>query len=642
MADLLYTIGADASNFNTNVKGLAATAQDASAGVTGALDQAGQSVNNLGNQAQSASMRFITMRSGLSALRDGTLAFAVGGQRADMMFMAMGHHITSLVNETGSLKGAFASMAGSLIGPGGVILGLTIAYEIFEKFGKKEKEAYDATKAFDSAMQAHDSVIQNMGDEYKTAVSNVSELTENVKLAKEGFISKSEVVKEYNDTLGKTMGAVTSLDEVEKKLVSGAPDYIKMMLLKAAAQSALKEASDKALEAAKIQMEDQANFKPNAFTQFAIGGGTMAPGAVPSMGQPLTESEKEAKIAQIAEENRAKKKALMIKDQNDLLKIFNDFQDQAAKIAGDHKWSFVNPGGDTKQDNTAYQRLIKQAADLKLKLSDAILANDKPTVIDALNVKLVETEQKITDIKAKIETISTMGGRLGIEEINASSPMQSDKKGHLGLPGQDEKIQFGTKEDIQGMTEWNKKVIENIALMQKSRVLTAEYKKDLKEEDSELRKLSHTIGEGLGRALESALNGTQNFFNAMGQFLTKLVEQLIAAIAEALILATILSIFSGGTISVMGELSNVSSFGGMASMGAGLIPHHASGGIFTTPHMGVFGEAGPEAIVTPKHLQEFAGINGGNGSVKMEPFLIGSDMWFKQTNRTNKTIGRTS
>src|SRR6185503_7780402 len=131
-----------------------------------------------------------------------------------------GHHINSLVNETGSFGGAMKAMGSALMGPGGIILGLTAAFELFQHFSKGENDAYDATQHFTDALDAQHNIVRDLDGSYGEAVKNVYELTENVKLAKEGFVSKNEVIKEYNDTLGKTMVAVKTLDEVERKLVS--------------------------------------------------------------------------------------------------------------------------------------------------------------------------------------------------------------------------------------------------------------------------------------------------------------------------------------------------------------------------------------------------------------------------------------
>ena len=84
---------------------------------------------------------------------------------------------------------------------------------------------------------------------YQKAITDVNSLTLNIKLAKEGFLDKTVVLKEYNDTLGKSLGHVKSLDEAEDNLVKKGPAYIQMTLLKAAANLALDKAAKATLDA---------------------------------------------------------------------------------------------------------------------------------------------------------------------------------------------------------------------------------------------------------------------------------------------------------------------------------------------------------------------------------------------------------
>ena len=73
----------------------------------------------------------------------------------------------------------------------------------------------------------------------------------NIELAKQGFLKKKDVVDQFNQSIGKTVGEVKSLEEAEKSLAKNAEAYIQMTLYKAAANLALQEAAQKALDIAK-------------------------------------------------------------------------------------------------------------------------------------------------------------------------------------------------------------------------------------------------------------------------------------------------------------------------------------------------------------------------------------------------------
>lgn len=106
-----------------------------------------------------------------------------------------------------------------------------------------------STKLSKSATEAKTLGQAFASTEYTSAVKNVSELAINIDLAQQGLLRKDDVLKQYNDTIGKTTGQVSSLDEAEKALVKNGPAFIQMQLLKAAAQLALDEAAKKAFEA---------------------------------------------------------------------------------------------------------------------------------------------------------------------------------------------------------------------------------------------------------------------------------------------------------------------------------------------------------------------------------------------------------
>ena len=95
------------------------------------------------------------------------------------------------------------------------------------------------------------------GSDYSTAIKTINELSINIDLAKQGFLNKNEVLKQYNETIGQTTGQVTSLDEAELALIKNGDAYIKMSLYKAAAQIALGEAAKKAVEAEQARLDQE-------------------------------------------------------------------------------------------------------------------------------------------------------------------------------------------------------------------------------------------------------------------------------------------------------------------------------------------------------------------------------------------------
>jgi hypothetical protein len=114
--------------------------------------------------------------------------------------------------------------------------------EYLDSLNLFEVEASDAEKAAEKMGSAINS------PDYAAAVKNVSELKLNIELAKDGFLAKDKVLHQYNESIGKTTGQVKSLAEAETALQKNADAYIKMTLLKAAAQLALEDAAKSAFE----------------------------------------------------------------------------------------------------------------------------------------------------------------------------------------------------------------------------------------------------------------------------------------------------------------------------------------------------------------------------------------------------------
>lgn len=96
--------------------------------------------------------------------------------------------------------------------------------------------------------------------EYQKAAESVDTLKEHVRLSKEGFIEQDKVVKEYNDTIGKTVGQEKDLAGVEATLIAQGDNYIKFTLYKAAATIALQKAAEAAYKAEQIRQKQASEF----------------------------------------------------------------------------------------------------------------------------------------------------------------------------------------------------------------------------------------------------------------------------------------------------------------------------------------------------------------------------------------------
>lgn len=93
------------------------------------------------------------------------------------------------------------------------------------------------------------------------AADDVDILKIRFQLAKDGLLDKDEVLKQYNETLGKTLGVTKDFNEAEETLIKNADTYIKIVGLKAQAQALANlkiQESEKKLKA-ELNTEDNRN-----------------------------------------------------------------------------------------------------------------------------------------------------------------------------------------------------------------------------------------------------------------------------------------------------------------------------------------------------------------------------------------------
>jgi hypothetical protein len=90
----------------------------------------------------------------------------------------------------------------------------------------------------------------------KGAIETVTKMKNTFDLAKDGVISKEDALKEYNDTIGKTIGEAKTLEEAEEKFTKSADAYVKSAMLRAQAQEIIKIAAEEASQALIDQEED--------------------------------------------------------------------------------------------------------------------------------------------------------------------------------------------------------------------------------------------------------------------------------------------------------------------------------------------------------------------------------------------------
>jgi hypothetical protein len=286
-------------------------------------------------------------------------------QDAPFGFLGIANNLNPLLEgfqrlraETGSAGGALKALGGSLMGAGGVGLAISVVSSLLVVFGDKlfgaGKSAEQQTSRIDQLKKSlndlkavtSSEILGSATGEFSKAVSVIETLRQNVDLAKKGFIDKKDVVNQYNKELGDTIGKVQTLDEVEKTIASKGNAYLQFTLLKAAAQEALKKASEAALQAAENEAK-ATDISSGAITKAAQKGLKDLPGVA---GATALDKFNKATQKSVSEINKTVVQANQQKDK--FINIFKDFQTRAAEIAKNNKFKFdvdIIPGTAEKQ-----------------------------------------------------------------------------------------------------------------------------------------------------------------------------------------------------------------------------------------------------------------------------------------------------
>lgn len=261
------------------------------------INEAKSSINGLTKQLNANSAAQNT-NSRATANGSSTLTqFSRIAQDAPFGIIGIGNNLTAtaesfgyLAQSSGGAGNALKAVGASLLGPGGILLaislvttGLTVmaqkgitVSDVFDKLAGDFNEYGEAFKKANLAAYNDEGVIK--------AVQDVNQLIEEVKLAKNGFLDKEKVVKHYNETMGKTAGIVSNLDGVEQQLVKNGDAFIKMQLYKATATLAQAEAAKEMLNQEKISKQSSKEhtgvleYMKGALTGVASGQGLMSTG----------------------------------------------------------------------------------------------------------------------------------------------------------------------------------------------------------------------------------------------------------------------------------------------------------------------------------------------------------------------------
>jgi hypothetical protein len=491
----------------------------------------------------------------------------------------------------GGTKKALQSMAAGLTGPAGIGIALAVVSSLIVAFGDDIGLFIDKATGGSASLRE----FANSFTGAKTAFSDAYIQIENVNSAFEKFrngtLSKKDALDEYNNSLGKVYGTTKDIAEAEKLFIDNQDNYVKAALYRAAAQIALKKASEEAFKQLLAQNAPQNANKGSLFMGEGLGAFALSK---LTGGPAITATDI---IGSQAIAKKAKEQEGVFKS---IFKVFQDLANEQDKLAT-HSKTFG-------QELDKSDPLKEFSANLKYELQRTLNDMEKyRKAFEKLDLKPILTiynpEQDKIDEKRKQY----------FDKKNKELLDETKKSGHLG--------DFLEKDA--------RKKAENYAIEDKKlKELTDSYEKFA-------NMLANNVTNGLMSAFDAMAAG-ESPLEAIGQMFINIAKNIAAAVLQATIFEAILTAFP--------ELKAIFAASGVlqsAFSGTKL----ASGGITNGASIAMIGEAGPEAVMPLSKLSSFlntsfnaGAMSSGSSTINGGQFILKGNDLVLALNRSNTSL----
>ena len=479
-----------------------------------------------------------------------------------------------LAKTEGGTKKALQAMAAGLTGPAGIGIALAVVSSLVVAFGDDIGVFIDKATGGSASLRE----FSNSFTGAKTAFSDAYIQIENVNTAFEKFnngtTSKKDALDEYNNSLGKVYGTTKDIAEAERLFIENKDNYVKAALFRAAAQIALKKASEEAFKQLEAQAAPENANKVDLFMGESLGAFALS---------KLTGGPAISATDIIGSEAIAKK----AKSQEQVFKtIFNQFNQLALEQdkAAVHSKDFGKELDKTVKATKLIDSLKQYSAALKYELSQQLMDYEKyKKEFKKIDTSYIPFEYKNAPVKEseftkkfRQENADPFKNSIGRSLTPKATAFNKDLKQQSDV--------------VDGLS----KSYENFANM-----------------------LSNNVTNGLMNVFDAMEQGT-NPMQAVGEMFRNIALSIASAVIQATIFSALLNAFP--------ELKVIFRASGALQSAFGYSGPRAAGGITNGPSMALIGEAGPEAVLPLSKLSGMlnttfnagamsgGGGMGGNGS----------------------------
>ena len=178
-----------------------------------------------------------------------------------------------LQKEAGGSGAALKVMAEGLMGPAGIGVALAAVSFIFLKYGKEISEFFSNLSNDNKALNEYISSIHESEKAYVGAYEQVYKLSKGFEDYHNSLISKKDILKIYNSTLGETYGKTNSVAEAERVWAANSENFVKAATLRAAGMLEIDKAARASAKAFENQLKPAEEFT-SIWEKLDLGGGT--------------------------------------------------------------------------------------------------------------------------------------------------------------------------------------------------------------------------------------------------------------------------------------------------------------------------------------------------------------------------------
>jgi hypothetical protein len=519
----------------------------------------------------------------------------------------------------GGTKRAFQAMAAGLTGPAGVGIALAVVSSLMVAFGKDISIFIDKATGGSATLREFANAFTAAKDAFSGAYVQIENVNSAFEKFKNGTLSKKDALEEYNNSLGKVYGTTKDIAEAERLFIENKDNYVKSALYRAAAQIALKKASEEAFKQLEAQTAPENANKADLFIGESLGAFALS---------KLTKGPAISVSDIIGSEAIAKK----AKTQE---QVFKSIFEQFNKLAQQQDKAAVHSKNFGKELDTTLKSVAKHSKEITKQIDDSTTTTDKTKSKSKRNVAIDSLKEYSAALKYELSQ--------QLMDIQKYQKLFKDKGFDNGLI-----LTYGDKGEAadrkRRMTEETKRVTgKDNSLGEFLNKDAADRMKGFKMESDRVDALAQSYENFANLLSNDVTNGLMSVFQALeqgespleaiGQMFLNIAKSIAAAIIQATIFQAILTAFPElrAIFAASGALQ--SAFGGRKL---------AAGGVTNGASIAMIGEAGPEAVLPLSKLSGMlnttfsAGAMSGGGGVGGGSFVLRGQDLLLSVNRAQK------